>query len=80
MALAAAEEAGEPDRGDGGDDGDAGESCVETVYPATGEVSITWPQWTQTTLPDFGMGAANDVEEGEQEPATVRGTAWDAAG
>jgi hypothetical protein len=44
MALAAAEEVGEPDPGDddGGGEG-SGESWGETVDPVTGEVQLTLP-------------------------------------
>ena len=82
MALAAGQEAGEPDpNDDGGEDGEDGEGWSETVDPVTGEVVRTWPRWEQQTLPGLGMGAANDVEEGEElEPATVRGMAWTADG
>jgi transposase-like protein len=74
MALAASEEAGEPDPGDGGDDGGEGvETWVETVDPVTGEVSITWPRWTQATLPGMGVGAANDVEASEEAPRSAHG-------
>ena len=80
MALAAGQEAGEPDPNDDGDDG-RGEGWGETVDPVTGEVTTTWPRWEQQTLPGLGSAAANDVDAGEEiEPATVRGMAWTADG
>ena len=79
-ALEAAEEAGGVDPTDDGDDDGsdgAGDGWGERVDPVTGEVVTTWPRWEQTTLPGMGAAPANDVEEqGDEEPATVRGMAW----
>ena len=80
MALAASEEAGNPDPTSGDDDGDdMGDGSGETVDPVTGEIVMTWPRWTQATLPGFATAPANDLEA-EEEPATVRGMAWTAEG
>lgn len=80
MALAASEEAGNPDPTSSDDDSDdMGDGFGETVDPVTGEIVMTWPRWTQATLPSFATAPANDMEA-EEEPATVRGMAWIAEG